>query len=451
MPAIRVRGVCKDYSIYRRPEDRLKQMIVPRLNRLFGRPPVAYYTSYAAIRDISFDVEKGETIGLIGRNGSGKSTLLSILHGTLEPTRGSVEREGKPYGLRLGEGFDAEFTGRENVIQNGLIMGLSRRELIDRMPSIIEFAGIGHFIDQPMKTYSSGMYSRLAFAVATQVDTDILLVDEVLAVGDIAFSQKCMRFIRTFKSKGTLVICSHDMGSIRQLCDRVLWMDAGELRLIGPPKEVCDEYQRAVQLQNDGTAEMKFGGRRHNTSPSTEPKRQPDHRKPIIEGAGLDGKIELFDFDHEAAWYGQRLATIASLGIAAEDGTKLHSLKGGEEVAVIIKAAVHAPLDSPILGFSVRNKKGQTIFADNTHITYRDTPMKAKPGTTLVAEFRFNFPYLPTGDYTINCAIAEGSQTDHVQQHWIDDAVAFHVASSYVAKGLVGIPMHSITLAVEKD
>ncbi|HTD28442.1 MAG TPA: ABC transporter ATP-binding protein, partial [Xanthomonadaceae bacterium] len=201
--AIRLHRISKCYQIYDRPESRLKQSIIPRMQRLFGRPMSCYYREFWALRDISFEVRKGETLGVIGRNGSGKSTLLQIMCGTLTPTEGDVEVGGRVAALlELGSGFNPEFTGHENIYMSGAVLGLSRADVDARYEDIVAFADIGDFIGQPVKTYSSGMYVRLAFAVIAHADADILVIDEALSVGDVFFGQKCMRFLRQFQKKG---------------------------------------------------------------------------------------------------------------------------------------------------------------------------------------------------------------------------------------------------------
>ena len=210
--AIKVEHLSKTYLIYDRPADRLKQFIGPRLQRLVGKPPVNYYHEFWALRDVSFEVKKGETVGIIGRNGSGKSTLLQLICGTLNPSGGIVQTNGRVAALlELGAGFNPEFTGRENVYMNGAVLGLTPEEIDARFDDIAAFAEIGEFIEQPIKTYSSGMLVRLAFAVIAHVDADILVIDEALAVGDAVFTQKCMRFLRRFMEKGTILFVSHDI------------------------------------------------------------------------------------------------------------------------------------------------------------------------------------------------------------------------------------------------
>jgi lipopolysaccharide transport system ATP-binding protein len=205
--AISVRGVSKCYQIYAKPEHRLKQAVWPRLQRLLGRKGERYYREFWALRDVSFELRKGETLGVIGKNGSGKSTLLQIICGTLTPTGGEIRVAGRVAALlELGSGFNPDFTGRENIYMNGAVLGLTREQIDARFDDIVAFADIGDFIGQPVKTYSSGMYVRLAFAVIAHADADILVIDEALSVGDVFFSQKCMRFLRTFQENGTVIL-----------------------------------------------------------------------------------------------------------------------------------------------------------------------------------------------------------------------------------------------------
>lgn len=238
--AIRIRDVTKAYHVYARPEDRLKQMLWPGHRR--------FYREFLAVRNVDLDVHQGETLGVVGRNGSGKSTLLKLISGTLQPTRGSVEVHGHvaPI-LTLGAGFDPEFTGRENVLVNAAVLGIPDREMGARMESIIEFADIGSFFDQPVKSYSSGMYSRLAFAVAINADPDLLVIDEVLAVGDEAFNRKCFARIDELKRAGsTILFASHSSQLIIELCDRAILMEAGSRLLTADPKTVVLRYQRLL-------------------------------------------------------------------------------------------------------------------------------------------------------------------------------------------------------------
>ncbi|MDD1616574.1 MAG: ABC transporter ATP-binding protein [Methylococcaceae bacterium] len=242
--AIRASHLSKCYHIYNNPHDRLKQFIAPRLQRLTFQHPKQYFHEFWALNDVSFEIKKGETVGIIGRNGSGKSTLLQLICGTLTPTAGSVNVNGRIAALlELGAGFNPEFTGRENVYMNAAILGLSHEEIEACFEDIVAFADIGEFIDQSVKTYSSGMYVRLAFAISVHTKPDILVVDEALSVGDIAFQNKCMAKIKDIKDTGTSILfVSHDLSTVQIICDRVMWMKRGSLILAGYPVDVCQEY-----------------------------------------------------------------------------------------------------------------------------------------------------------------------------------------------------------------
>lgn len=255
--AIVVEHLSKLYHIYDRPQDRLKQAIVPRLQRIVGRPPAQYAREFWALRDVSFDVGRGECLGIIGRNGSGKSTLLQMLCGTLTPASGSVEVKGRVAALlELGSGFNPEFTGRENVYLNGSVLGLSREEIDARYEAITTFAGIGAFIDQPIKTYSSGMVVRLAFAVSVSVNPDVLVVDEALAVGDMAFQQQCLQRLRDLREAGTtIVLVTHDIFMTRNYCGRVIYLENGRMKAMGEPETVGEMYLRDTMPASAGPAD----------------------------------------------------------------------------------------------------------------------------------------------------------------------------------------------------
>jgi lipopolysaccharide transport system ATP-binding protein len=244
--AVRVEGLGKCYQIYDRPQDRLRQAIVPRLQAITGRTPGRYYREFWALRDVSFEVGRGETVGIIGRNGSGKSTLLQVICGTLAPTTGLVQTRGRVAALlELGAGFNPEFTGRENVYMNGTVLGLSQEEIDARFDDIAAFADIGDFIEQPVKHYSSGMYARLAFAVAISVEPDILVVDEALSVGDEPFQRKCFARMEQIKSDGaTILFVSHSAATVTQLCDRAVLLDRGVQLYTGRPKRAVAWYQK---------------------------------------------------------------------------------------------------------------------------------------------------------------------------------------------------------------
>lgn len=250
--AIRVSNLSKCYQIYESPRDRLKQFVAPFLQRLVGQQPKQYFREFWALKNVSFEVKKGDTFGIIGRNGSGKSTLLQMICGTLSPTGGEVRVNGRVAALlELGAGFNPEFTGRENVYMNAALFGLSTAEIDGRYDEIVKFSELSEFIDQPVKTYSNGMFVRLAFSVAVSVNADILVVDEALSVGDIAFRNKCLLKIRALSECGvTVLFVTHDISTLQLICDRVLWLDSGECRAAGNPASVCQEYYVAMVGSN---------------------------------------------------------------------------------------------------------------------------------------------------------------------------------------------------------
>jgi lipopolysaccharide transport system ATP-binding protein len=435
---ITARGLGKAYNIYRRPEDRLKQMFF-RWRR--------YYEQYWALRDLSLEIRRGETVGIVGRNGSGKSTFLQIACGTLDPTCGTIESRGRIAALlELGAGFNPEFSGRENVYLSASILGLTREQIDERYAAIVAFAGIGDFLEQPTKTYSSGMQARLAFAVAAHVDADILIVDEVLAVGDAAFSQKCMRFIRRFKEEGTLLFVSHDVSTVIGLCDRAIWLDNGMLRETGTAKEVCHHYMAALESEGEDASTFQIGGTRKRPPTLAEPVQ--DVRADLLRQSGGMPRVEVSGFDPDAPWFGRRGATIAAVALLDANGADVAALEGGEEVVLRVECEVHHTLRRPIVGFYVKDRLGQTLFGDNTYLMYRDRTTPIFSGQTIVATFRFQLPYLAAGDYSVVAAIADGTQDDHVQHHWIDDAMFFRVVSSHIAHGLMGVPLLSLDLMV---
>jgi lipopolysaccharide transport system ATP-binding protein len=435
--AVHAQGLAKVYPIFRRPQDRLKQMLVRGRKR--------YYEEYWALQNVDLEVHRGETLGLIGRNGSGKSTLLQLICGTLSPSLGEVTTRGRVAAmLELGAGFNPEFTGRENVHLAASVLGLSHDQIRNRFEAIAAFAGIGDFMEQPVKIYSSGMYARLAFAVAAHVDADILIVDEILAVGDAAFAQKCMKFIRGFRQNGTLLLASHDVGTVLNLCDRALWLDRGSVRESGVTRDVCDDYVAVLHSETDSGQQLSVGGRRRRPPERSEVISDP--RAEALKASLLHNRIEVFDFDPDAAWHGRRGATIESVAMFEPSGQPLAQLSGGEEVVLRISGSADLRLERPIIGFYIKDRLGQQLFGDNTYLTYLDSPPQVGPGDGLVASFRFQMPYLPTGDYSVCAGLADGTQADHVQHHWIDDALFFRVDSSHVVRGLVGIPMMGISL-----
>jgi lipopolysaccharide transport system ATP-binding protein len=435
-PAVRAVSVAKSFRLFKKPRDRLKQLFVGSRHK--------FYQEFSALRDVSFEVARGETVGIIGRNGAGKSTLLQILCGTLKPTAGFVETHGRIAAmLELGAGFSPEFSGRENIFLNGYIVGLTRQEIEARYDAICAFADIGEFIEQPIKTYSAGMAVRLAFAVMAHVDADILVIDEALAVGDARFVQKCMRFLREFKERGTLLFVSHDTTAVTNLCDRVLWLEAGRVKAIGPSKHVCDLYLENLFESVQGAS---LPAEPVPSVVSAEPvaARPRDQRLDVLKASAYRNDIEIFEFHREAPSFGKRGARITDVRMEHPRGERLGWAVGGETVVVAIDIEAQEALASPIVGFLVRDRLGQNVFGDNTFLTTQGAPLALAAGESARARFEFDLPLLPPGNYSIAVAVADGRQQDHIQHEWIHDALTFRVETSSVRHSLVGLPMRSI-------
>ncbi|MDQ3039990.1 MAG: ABC transporter ATP-binding protein, partial [Pseudomonadota bacterium] len=385
--AIRVRGLSKCYQVYARPEDRLKQALMPRMQRLLRAPQKAYHRDFWALRDVSFDVRKGETLGVIGRNGSGKSTLLQIICGTLTPTAGSVEVNGRVAALlELGSGFNPEFTGRENIYMSGAVLGLTRRQIDAKYADIVAFADIGDFVSQPVKTYSSGMFVRLAFAVIAHADADILVIDEALSVGDVFFGQKCMRFLRKFQETGTVLFVSHDAAAVVNLCDSAILLDHGHLTMNGTAKEVSEAYH----------ASAAYSLTVHNEDNPCDDADDDvdDPRDALISRSSLRNDIQVFRFDPSHSGFGDGSARITSARLTTVGGRPLSWVIGGEIVQLDVRALISADLHSPIVGFFLKDRLGQHLIGDNSYLTYVDAPVPLVAGQSLEASFEFRMPLL---------------------------------------------------------
>lgn len=448
--AIRVEGLSKCYEIYANPRDRLKQFVMPRLQGLAGQPPKQYFREFWALKDVSFEIKKGETVGIIGRNGSGKSTLLQMICGTLNPTSGSIQTNGRIAALlELGSGFNPEFTGRENVYMNASVLGLNNEEIDARFNDIVAFADIGDFIEQPVKTYSSGMMVRLAFAVIAHVDADILVVDEALAVGDAFFTQKCMRFLRSFMKNGTVLFVSHDTGAVVNLCNTAVLLNGGQVAETGSPKNVIEHYLATlyeVTQEVDGIQAEKTKNSPDQTKNLNEYR---DMREALINASTLRNDIEVFQFKPDQTGFGTGNAKIISVQLLDKNGASLSWVVGGNEVILHIRCMAYKDILRPIIGFQFKDRLGQVIFSDNTYISYQNSLIAVDAGTEISARFEFRLPILPTGDYSISPAFAEGTQEDHVQHHWMHDAMIVRVHATSVCFGLIGVPMKKISLEIK--
>ncbi len=403
--AIKINGLSKIYKLYDRPIDRLKETLSPRHK--------SYHKDFYALNDINLTIKKGETVGIIGKNGAGKSTLLKIITGVLSPSAGSVEINGRISSLlELGAGFNPEYTGIENIYLNGTIMGLSKEETDARLDSILSFADIGDFAYQPVKTYSSGMYVRLAFSVAINVKPDILIVDEALAVGDARFQLKCFQKLDQMRNDGlTIVFVSHDTSTIKSLCSKAYLINDGTIISSGDPQYVCLEYFKLIF-----------------------PAEQPD-----------DSKKEQPSLNDSASIIVPQRSYVNSFGIGGVDieavtisDVNINDLKGGEKITIKVRFNYNSRFltqtiedkeleNNLISGISISDSKGTYLFGMTT--IDKNIVLPIEKEELYCINYVFYFPYLASGEYLLNTAVALGTQENHVQLKWFDGFAVLRVHS----------------------
>jgi len=402
-PAVEFSNVSKSYSIYAAPRDRLKELATFQTRR--------FHTEFWALRDVSFEVQRGETFCVVGENGSGKSTLLQICAGILAPTSGAAVAHGRVAALlELGSGFNPEFSGKDNVYLNGAILGLSSKEMDRRFPDIEAFAEIGDFINQPVKTYSSGMAVRLAFAVAIHVDPEILLVDEALAVGDVYFRQRCMRKVHELRARGvTILFVSHATGDVKALGDRAMWLEKGVVKALGRTDLVVAQYLAAMS-EKDRVYQA--------------------HEVPVGEARSLQAPEEIIEeipnVDHR---FGDGKAEIIGITVLDAEGSRVSSLKPDSTIVVRISVRAKGNLDRPIVGFMFRNHLGVDFAGTNTARERQDlAPMIA--GDVCTVDFYLDLPALYASSFSFSPAIANGSLEHYSMCDWIDNAVVLQMERS---------------------
>ncbi len=401
MPAVAFSRVSKSYSIYAAPRDRLKELATFNSRK--------FHTDYWAVRDVSFEVERGETFCVIGENGCGKSTLLQMCAGILAPSSGAVETHGRIAALlELGSGFNPEFSGRDNVYLNGAILGFSEKEMDKRYPEIEAFAEIGDFINQPVKTYSSGMSVRLAFAVAIHVDPEILLVDEALAVGDIYFRQRCMRKVHELKHRGiTILFVSHATGDVKALGDRAMWLEKGSIKAIGKTDHVVNQYLAAMSAKDRAY-------QAHDISHLIADRERMQPEEVII---GIP------NIDHR---FGDGKAEILGIAVVTPDGERATTLGPGSTIVVRISVKAKSNLDCPIVGFMFRNHLGVDFAGTNSTRERADLP-PMMIGDICTVDFYLDLPQLYASTFSFSPAVANGTLEHYSTCDWIDNAVVLHM------------------------
>jgi lipopolysaccharide transport system ATP-binding protein len=345
--------------------------------------------------------------------------------------------------LELGSGFNPEFTGRENIYLNGALLGLSEKEIETRYPKIIDFAEIGEFIDQPLKTYSTGMMLRLAFAVIAHVDAELLVIDEALAVGDVFFNQKCMRFLREFQKSKTIILVSHDTASIQSLCTRSILMKRGEIVSDGDPKIVCEKY---LEEFYEATQKVDLPNSFSEYKSPRNFKNSTDQRQQYLNHSNLRNDLRIFSFNHDSSSFGNGKAKIVNSEFLDDWDNHLSWIVGGERVTIAIDILALEDVSRVIVGFFIKDRFGQPLFGDNTFLSSESIVNNFRAGVSYKTSFSFVMPILAAGDYSVTVAVASGTPDDHSQLHWIHDAIIFKSESSRVGTGLIGVPMLEISM-----
>lgn len=432
--SIKVDGLSKCYQIYDRPQDRLKQMLIREKKKL--------YREFWAVRDVSFSIGRGETVGVIGRNGSGKSTLLQMICGTVSPTCGHVETNGRVAALlELGAGFNTEFSGRENVLLNAAILGFPQDAILDRMAEIVKFSELENFIDQPVKTYSSGMYARLAFSIAIHVDPEILIVDEALAVGDSRFVAKCMRRIKAIQNLGaTILFVSHDVGSVRTLCERAIWLNNGTIVQDGDVFPVTGKYvefmfrdEEADNNKKQPDSLEKNGDAKFNQASIPQEQSNP------LESSGE----RLLDTRPVTHW-GSHKGIILGASVCNEYGSRKDVIEWGDSMKIIINVCIpkEIPREHLSVAFSIKNLKGTDIIVSTTHDQNKKT-LPAVEKFSIVFEMK---NYLVAEKFFLVAAI---ENRQHKDIHYYEYLEGAHYFSSTNDKRFFGIIQPEIKQGIE--
>ncbi len=411
---IQIKDITKKYNLYAKPQDRFREAAGIRRRNL--------HKDFYALNHISFDVKRGETVGIIGTNGSGKSTLLKIITGILKPSEGKVTVNGKVSALlELGAGFNQEYTGIENIYLNGRMMGYTKKEMESRMEEIIEFADIGEFISQPVKTYSSGMFARLAFAVAINVEPDILIVDEALSVGDLFFQNKCFRKFEDLKKKNvTILFVSHDISSIRQMCSRVLWIEKGVQKIFSQANLVCDMYmdeKRMTMNQNAIKSDSK--------------------NKIAVEKIEQRKKYPLIKNINDR--FGSNKVKIISAFFTNAENQIETTLTVDQYYQAHVAFEVYEDMKSLIVGFVLENNKGLPLFDINNYINQQET-IDAEAGNTVEIVYSFKMPRILKDVYLVSAAVAQGTQESHEILTWLHGIMELEVVNMGYNSSYIEIP-----------
>ena len=422
---IRADKVSKCYRIYRHPWDHLKETLT------LGR--MQFHEPFWALRDVDLEVPRGCCLGIIGENGSGKSTLLRIIAGVVGPTTGAITVDGRVSALlELGAGFNPEFTGRENVFLNAAILGFTDHQTRARLPSIEAFAEIGEFVDLPVKTYSTGMFVRLAFAVAIHMDPDILVIDEALSVGDLYFRQRCMRRIQQLKNQGvTIVFVSHDAEAQRSVADRAVWVDHGRVILEGPPDEIVSRYTTAMMTRGrkQMMGEEELGNALQVSTDLVMTEEALSRMPPFLKS--------IPNMDHR---HGNGKARVEGIGVYGREGFPMTRIGQGDRISIRISVEFLEDVEKPNIGFMLRNRLGEDVTG--TNVMFEGERLgPARPGDRLSVDFVMDLPLLQGGFYHFSPAVAEGTLDEYAMCDWIENACAVEVVQRTTTHGHMRIPI----------
>jgi lipopolysaccharide transport system ATP-binding protein len=450
--AINVVNLSKCYHIYQTPRDRLRQFIYPRLRSLFGLYDRSYRRELWVLKNISFQVKKGESIGIVGRNGSGKSTLLQIVCGTLASTSGHVRTHGRIAALlELGSGFNPELSGIENVYMNGAILGLTREEIDAKFDEIAAFADIGGFIEAPVKTYSSGMVIRLAFAVSASVSPEILVVDEALAVGDIRFQAKCFNRIRKLRDEGTtLLFVSHSMDQIVKHCDRGILLEGGRIVGFGSPKDISNQYMDLLY----GPPATSVSQDSSEIKPEVEPQlREEKSGGLFFSNCDKDAYFERLGWNPNEYRWGDGSARILDFKIVDGQGCHCVELNGNEKYLVAMKVFLGRRVDKPVFGFYIKTIDGFLVTGSNSRDFPDDELLTDRPdGYVGMFEVNFSFePHLVSGSYMISLGVAEDVGGELVPLDRRYDSILVHIFNPKPYFGLVDLGMRCLVRDMDSN
>ena len=430
--AISVQNLSKCYQIYENPRDRLKQFVMPKMHRFTGNKPKQYFSEFWALKDVSFEIKKGETVGIIGRNGSGKSTLLQLICGTLNPTSGSVQTNGRIAALlELGSGFNPEFTGRENVYMNAAVLGLSKDEVDARFDDIAAFADIGQFIEQPVKTYSSGMMVRLAFAVAINVDPEILIVDEALSVGDELFQRKCFSRIEAIRANGaTILFVSHSGSVIVELCDRAVLVDSGEKLAVGSPKQIVGRYQKLLYAPADKRGLIREQIKHADESSAeviiaVEGAQHEEHIS-ITHVKALDESFDSNLKPSSTIEYEPCGAYIEAAAVLTMAGERVNNLVRGKTYRYTYTVRFTQPTSNVRFGMLIKTTSGVELGGGVSAASTKDSLAYVAADSTYRVEFRFCCA-LNQGVYFLNAGVMGDVDGSETYLHRLIDIAMFRV------------------------